>query len=216
MVDVLPGMEESNVYDALLPLSKAAATDAAFSRAYNNAAVTAALTSEVKLPWAICPSNADSNLGDGAGLSTYRCNGGVPTAADVAGAENGGLCFTKDTGFASYRDGTAKTIMVTENRVPVAWWKGDEMFNFANTAGATYSGGSWSGAPLVGETDNTTFTTPAVGTAFDYGTSSFHAGDVVAVMYADGHNGFVYPNINPQVFLSLCTRDGGETIPDDF
>ena len=215
-IECLPGMEENNVYDQLVPLSKAASTNAAWSRGYDNAAVTAALTSNVKLPWAICPSNADGSLGNGEGKSTYRCNAGVPTAANVAGAENGGLCFTKDSGFSSYRDGTAKTIMVTENKLPVDWWKGDEMFNFANTTGATYNGSTWTGSPLVGETASATFTTPAVGSAQDYGTSSFHAGDVVAVMYADGHNGFVYPNINPQVFLSLCTRNGGESIPDDY
>ena len=217
ITDILPGMEGGNVYNQLLPVSKANNTSAAFSRGYGNAAVTAALTSEVKLPWAVCPSNADPTLGDGTGKATYRVNGGVPSAANVAGEENGGLCFTKESGYSNYTDGTSKTIMMTESKGPVDWWKGDEGFNFANVAGATYNGSTWTGSPLVGvDPVEATFTTPAVGSAKDYGTASYHSGDVVAVMYADGHSGFVYPNINPQVFLSLCTRNGNETVSDDF
>ena len=221
VTDILPGMEESNVYDKLITngYSKAAAANAAFSIAYDagSAADLATYTSNVKLPWAICPSNANSALGDGTGKSCYRANAGVPQANNSLTTENGGLAFTGDSGFASYRDGTSKTIMATEVQAPVDWYKGEDAFNFATDKLATFSAGTWTYTDvLVGSTATATFTSPAVGAGKTYGTSSYHSGDVVAVMYADGHNGFVQPNINPQVFLSLCTKAGGETIPDDY
>lgn len=224
LVEMLPGMEGGNVFLKLVPLTKGTTgVAAAYSSGYkDDTAMSAAekqVTSEVKLPWGLCPSNADPDLGDGTGKATYRVNGGVPTAGNVAGAENGGLAFENESGFSAYTDGTSKTIMMTESKGSVDWFKGDQGFNFANILGATYnkSTNQWNGTPLVGvDPKSATFTTPQVGSAKDYGTASFHSGDVVAVMYADGHNGFVYPNINPQVFLSLSTRNGGETVQDDF
>ena len=210
LLEILPGMEGGNVFDGLLPLTKTGANNSAYTQGCNAGAVTGqtALTSEVKLPWAVCPSNADPTLGDGSGKSTYRVNGGVPTAALTAAGENGGLCFTRDSGFSSYTDGTSKTIMMSESKGPVDWWKGSECYNFANTDGGT--------GALVGKTGSATMTQPADAGAHDYGTASYHAGDVVAVMYADGHNGFVFPNISPQVFLALSTKNGGETLPSDY
>ena len=93
-MEILPGMEGGNVYDQLLPKTKGVnatgggPTDSAYSVTIGTgngnmtgiAAPTGAdLTSGVKLPWAVCPSNADANLGDGTGKATYRVNGGVPS-----------------------------------------------------------------------------------------------------------------------------------------
>jgi prepilin-type N-terminal cleavage/methylation domain-containing protein len=216
MCEILPGMEENNLYAALIGAgqSKANATDAAFSRSYGSVSGTST-TSDVRLPWALCPSNAESSLGTGAGKTTYQSNAGVANGAGTSN-ENGGLAFTKETGFSAYRDGTAKTIMVTEQRLPVDWWKGDQAFNFANVTGSTYSSGAWSTPTvLLGTTTSATFTQPNVASR-SYGAGSFHTGDLIGVMYADGHTGFVAPNINPTVYLSLCTAAGGEPISDDF
>jgi hypothetical protein len=152
-------------------------------------------------------------LGDGSGKATYRVNGGVPSTAGALASENGGLSFSKEDGFSSYSDGTSKTIMMSESKGPVDWWTGADCYNFASTTGCTYNGTAWTGTPLVGETTSATFTAPP-GSAHEYGTASYHSGDVVAVLYVDGHNGFVYPNISPQVFLSLSTKNGGETVGD--
>ena len=222
MMEILPGMEGGNVYDQLVPMTKANGTDAAYSAAIGAGAgwgtsspTGTQLTAEVKLPWAVCPSNADPSLGDGTGKATYRANGGVPSAANQLTQQNGGLSFSKEDGFSSYTDGTSKTIMMSESKGPVDWWTGADCYNFATVTGATYNGTSWTGNALVGETAQATFTQPP-GSAHDYGTASYHSGDVVAILYVDGHNGFVYPNISPQVFLSLSTKNGGETVPDDF
>ena len=216
MCEILPGMEENNLYAALIGAnqSKALATDAAFSRSYGSAAGTSC-TSDVRLPWALCPSNADPALGTGTGKTTYQVNAGVANGAGTSN-ENGGLAFTREQGFSSFRDGTAKTIMVTEQRLPVDWWKGDTAFNFANVGGSTWNGSSWSSATvLLGSTSSTAFTAPVVSSR-SYGAGSFHTGDLIGVMYADGHSGFVAPNINPSVYLSLSTAAGGEPVSDDF
>jgi prepilin-type N-terminal cleavage/methylation domain-containing protein len=219
--EILPGMEENNLYAALIGAgqTKTAGTDAAFSRTYASATGTSA-TRDVRLPWAVCPSNADSALGTGAGKACYRVNAGVPTSANAITVENGGLAFTTETGFSAYRDGTSKTIMVLEGRSPVDWWMGDSAFMAGNVGGATWNGTTWTAISgdlaVVGKEVDATFTSPAVGAARKHGGSSFHTGDLVGVLYADGHNGFVAPNVNPQVYLSLCTKSGGEPIPDEF
>jgi prepilin-type N-terminal cleavage/methylation domain-containing protein len=222
LMEILPGMEGGNVYDQLLPKTKLATNDTAYSGTITNTNMTggaaptgADLTSGVKLPWAVCPSNADANLGDGTGKATYRVNGGVPSTVGALTQENGGLSFSKEDGFSSYTDGTSKTIMMSESKGPVDWWTGTDCYNFASDKACTYNGTQWTGSALVGKTANLAFTNPP-GTAHDYGTASYHSGDVVAVLYVDGHNGFVYPNISPQVFLSLSTKNGGETVGDDF
>ena len=223
LLEILPGMEGGNIFDQLLPMTKSGAVNAAYSAAVGAGTGWAAgisggptgaeLTSEAKLPWAVCPSNADPNLGDGSGKATYRVNGGVPSTAGTLTSQNGGLSFSKEDGFSSYSDGTSKTIMMSESKGPVDWWTGKDCYNFASTTACTYNGTAWTGSPLVGETATATFSVPP-GSAHDYGTASYHSGDVVAVLYVDGHNGFVYPNISPQVFLSLSTKNGGETVGD--
>jgi prepilin-type N-terminal cleavage/methylation domain-containing protein len=232
LLEILPGMEGGNVYNQLLPMTKgvddtaggganavnaaysvAVGTGTGFANGIQNGPTGDELTAQVKLPWAVCPSNADPNLGDGSGKATYRVNGGVPSTAGALASENGGLSFSKEDGFSSYSDGTSKTIMMSESKGPVDWWTGADCYNFASTTGCTYNGTAWTGTPLVGETTSATFTAPP-GSAHEYGTASYHSGDVVAVLYVDGHNGFVYPNISPQVFLSLSTKNGGETVGD--
>jgi hypothetical protein len=231
LMEILPGMEGGNVFDQLLPMTKgvnatgggpnainaaysvAVGTGDGFSQGISGGPTGDELTAQVKLPWAVCPSNADPNLGDGSGKATYRVNGGVPSTAGALASENGGLSFSKEDGFSSYSDGTSKTIMMSESKGPVDWWTGADCYNFASTTGCTYNGTAWTGTPLVGETTSATFTAPP-GSAHEYGTASYHSGDVVAVLYVDGHNGFVYPNISPQVFLSLSTKNGGETVGD--
>lgn len=219
-VEILPGMEENNVYVNLLPLSKANTADSGFSRAPSLSLASAsgtANTSEVKLSWGVCPSNAASDLGDGKGKITYRGNGGVPSASGSLTAENG-LSYTTEDGFSQFRDGTSKTIMMTESRWPTNWWEGGRVVNYANTAGATWSGSSWTGAPLVGGTagSSTSMTAPPLGTNATWGAASYHTGDLVGVLFVDGHTAFVPANVDPQAWFSLHTKAGSEPIATDY
>jgi len=220
-VEILPGMEENNVYVNLLPIGKAESTHTAFSRPWTtstSAATYAANTSEVKLSWAICPSNASPDLNDGKGKITYRASGGVPVASGSLSLENGGMSFTKEDSFASYSDGTSKTIQISESRFPVDWWQGNNNVNFANTSGATWNGSAWTGVPLVGGTANNaaTFTSPSNMATNGWGAASFHAGDLVGVLFADGHTAFVPANVDPQAWFSLHTKGGNEPVSSDY
>jgi prepilin-type N-terminal cleavage/methylation domain-containing protein len=227
MTELLPGMEESTVYDQLTSgtNSHANATSPAFSLAPSLAATT--LTQNVFLKWAICPSNADSSLrnGKGDGQSTYRANGGVATANYTltdGTTSSGGLSFFREDGFSSFRDGTSKTIQVVESRLPVWWYGGGQMWNPANALAATLANNQWTVPSLIlrsGTAGNVTqWTAPPYGwsTGGSLGGGSFHSGDLVGVMFADGHTAFLAPSISPTTFLALSTKAGGESIPDDF
>jgi prepilin-type processing-associated H-X9-DG protein len=128
------------------------------------------------------------------------------------------MSFTKEDGFASYSDGTSKTIQISESRFPVDWWQGNDNVNFANVAGATYSGGVWTGIALVGGTTNTsgTFASPSNMATSRWGAQSFHTGDLVGVLFADGHTAFIPANVDPQAWFSLHTKNGNEPISSDY
>lgn len=227
VLQMLPGMEESNVFDQLVSgtVTRASATDAAFSRAPGTVAPPAALSTDVILKWGICPSNAATlRNGRGDGQILYRTNGGLtPTTAATlvdSGPAAGGLAFSTEVGFRDYRDGTSKTIQVVESRSPADWWKGGQTWTAASTSVLTQNASKqWTGGtPILysGTTGNVTaFTAPPAGGVV-HGGGSYHSGDLVGVMYADGHTGFVSPNVNPQVYFGLSTRNGQESIPDDF
>jgi len=222
-VEILPGMEENNVYVNLLPIGKANSAHTAFSRTTGSSAAAAgyaANTSLVKLSWGLCPSNADSGLGnDGTGKITYRASGGVCTSGSGnLTQENGGMSFTREDGFSSFTDGTSKTIQISESRFPVDWWRGNNNVNFANTAGAAWNGSTWTGSPLVGGTSNNSqaFTAPTNMPSATWGAQSYHTGDLVGVLSADGHTAFVPANVDPQAWFSLHTKGGGEPVSSDY
>ena len=232
VMQMLPGMEENNVFVNLIPLTRANATDAAFSRtpALTSGTTFDTNTQNVLLKWGICPSNASPELrnGRGDGQIAYRAQNGVNTVAATltdTGGGSGGLAFSREIAFRDFQDGTSKTIQVVENRQPVDWWLGGRTWTPAsNVALAQAADKSWTGGtPLLysGTGGNVTaFTAPPAVTwtsgTLQLGGGSYHTGDLVGVMYADGHTGFVSPNVNPQVYFALSTRAGGENVPDDF
>jgi prepilin-type N-terminal cleavage/methylation domain-containing protein/prepilin-type processing-associated H-X9-DG protein len=239
VLQLLPGMEESNVFDQLTTgvLTRPNVNSAAFSSPpilVQTGTDVQNLTQNVFLPWAICPSNgATLRQGRGNGQITYRSNGGLTSEAASQlrdeGRGAGGLSFSTQCGFRSYTDGTSKTIQIMESRFPVDWWKGGQTwtpgsqqllaFNQPGYPGQwSGPGGTTAGTPLIttGTSGGTqTFGTPPAGGA-THGAGSFHAGDLVGILFADGHTAFVSPNMNPQVYFALCTRAGGETVPEDF
>jgi prepilin-type N-terminal cleavage/methylation domain-containing protein len=232
VLQVLPGMEENNVYMNLVPLSRAASGNAAFSQtpatsASGSSSAWTANTENVLLKWGVCPSNANNGLrnGRGDGQILYRAAMGLCTGSSStlvsSGVGSGGLSFTQECGFRDYGDGTSKTLQVVECRQPVDWWKGGQTWTPASSAVLTQQADkSWAGgSPLLysGTAGNTTsWTAPPWNPAIQLGGGAYHAGDLVGVMYADGHTGFLAPNVNPQIYYALSTRAGGENVPDDF
>ena len=182
-------------------------------------------------------SNGDTSTGQT--VSTYKANAGVPTATGTA-ANNGGLSLVQKVGFKDFNtDGTSKTIQVAESverfdtTNPDAanrWAFGSEAWIVASTTGATYdrSTNTWSGATVTlgrggfdtAATDVTkrplmsSWTGPALPASkkLCFGPSSGHSGGLIAHLFADGHTEFINPDVNPQVYLSLSTRNGSEII----
>jgi prepilin-type N-terminal cleavage/methylation domain-containing protein len=238
VMQMLPGMEENNVFMNIVPLARTASGSAAFSIGPGSVTTSSTFTnntSGVLFKWGICPSNASTDLrsGRGDGQISYRASVGIATGSSTLQDSNqqagGGLSFPRELAFRDFRDGTSKTFQVIESRQPVDWWKGGMTWTPANNSAMTLSGGAWSGdSPLLysGNGGNVgAYSQPpsvAVGPSVltsgtvQWGGGAFHAGDLVGVMYADGHTGFVAPNVNPQVYFALSTRAGGENVPDDF
>ncbi len=205
-------------------------------------AATSGSAAFVPLNVAICPTfagNSDSDTGatrgTSFGISTYRANAGV-WASGSAAADNGGFSFPQRIGFGAYRDGTSKTIQVTESRESFRtspWsntsarnrWVSGELFvpisiasGVLSTTGAT--NGQWTtGTALIATgTQNgvsMNFTSPvSSGGALnlDFGPSSDHAGNQIAHLFADGHVEFIPGDINASTYMALGTRDQSDRI----
>jgi prepilin-type N-terminal cleavage/methylation domain-containing protein/prepilin-type processing-associated H-X9-DG protein len=256
LVMTLPMMEETNVYQQMVQLTKSgsAATAPAFARAAGGASTmytgTSIAPSQTVLKYAVCPSfsGATTNNNDtttGEAVSSYRANIGVPSASLSAVADNGGMSLTRKVGFKDFNsDGTSKTIQVgesaerwdsTNQNAANRWAYGQEMWMVASQ-GAVFNTSNNTWGPATGITTLGTYlgrggfnasdadasrqpaiatwTDPplATGKRFCFGPSSGHSGGLVSHLFADGHVEFINPDVNPQVYLSLSTRNGREPI----
>ena len=155
------------------------------------------------------------------GAATYRVNAGVPPTSGTWTQVNGGLTFVKPVGFKHFRDGTSKTIMVNESATSVIFTRGDLSYMTANTTGSTFSG-SWSpataylGDPMVSaRTKPSGLSNVKAGVSYD-GAHSEHTGGLFGSLFADGSTKFLSSSTDNSVFLSISTRNGGETVSSDF
>ena len=174
-------------------------------------------------------------------ITTYRANAGVPvTDLRMDNSDNGGMSLTRKIGFKDFNyDGTSKTFQLCESAerydasrnadAANRWAYGAEAWTIASTTGVTYSNNVWSAVTGVtvgrGGLDPTdsdakkqpvmpTWTSPALPASkkLCFGPSSTHSGGLVAHLFADGHVEFITPEVNPQVYLSMSTRNGREVI----
>ena len=147
------------------------------------------------------------------GQITYRANVGVPSSTGAM-TENGGLGGWSESGFAQYRDGTSKTIMLMENFAARPFHNGNKTWTIPHT-GVDYNAttATW-GTPPV-------FINRAAGNASfngndNLGGSSEHSGGLFGSAMVDGSTRFFSNTINSNTFLSLCTRAGAEPLGEDF
>jgi prepilin-type N-terminal cleavage/methylation domain-containing protein len=223
VVQILPYADENNLFTAL----RSASTGGNFnSAAFNSGSAPAAsATTEVRIPWAYCPTwtgngKNGSTINGGStsdkGNITYRANVGVPTTTggNWDGPTAGGLS-ANESGFAQYRDGTSKTILLLENWAAVPFHNGQHTWTYPiASSDYTASTDSWSNTTvLLG-----TATSVASGTAGTYprGASSEHTGGLFGSAMVDGSTRFWSATISPKTFLGLCTRANGEPLGDDF
>ena len=227
VVQILPYADENNLFTAL----KAGSNGGNFNNDSGMGTVADSNSTDVRIPWAYCPTwtgnakeGTDVNGGQTSdkGQITYRANVGVPqssggeldgTAALAAYA--GGL-GASETGFAKYRDGTSKTILLLENWAAVPFHNGANTWTWPvvwalNTAGtATWSQTTTAILPGNGNS----VATNALGT-YPRGASSEHTGGLFGSAMVDGSTRFFSNTINPATLFSLCTRAGGEPLGED-
>ena len=197
VVQILPGMEEGNVFRQL--------------NSGTGAFVTVAGATSQKLNFMNCPSFAGTS-NDASG--NYRALSGTGAAA------NGGWSFTTPTsgtkglGFGAFRDGTSKTVVVSESREDHAvneteWAKASIMFQGSTGATANdrismTTAGSLSNA--VGSVTG--------GPTLAWGPSSYHTGgSLIGHLFADGHIEFLNRDIGDVAYKALLTRAESDVVP---
>ncbi len=186
IVKILPYGEENNLYNAI--------------GGNGNYAVPTGTNATVEVDWLICPSFT----GTTAGASVYKANVGTSDEAGVPSGpfsgktltNNGGLGLNQDKGFASYRDGTSNTIMLSEENFSENYWEGhSNATTFGLATGSSQS-------PIPGVTSQSMPSSP-------------HAGGVSGYANADGSAGFMSSTISPATLRALCTANSADTIGDD-
>jgi len=171
VVKILPFAEENNLYTAIT----------------GSGSYVAPVTpnSTVEIDWAICPSFT----GTTAGKIVYRGQIGTTTTAN-----DGGMGISSDVGFAQYRDGTSKTIMLGETNFAADYWDGSQTYlTFVNTSSTV--------DPLPGTTGTTSYSSP-------------HTGGIFGVAMADGASKFLNTNISRSTLAALGTRNKSDTVGD--
>jgi prepilin-type N-terminal cleavage/methylation domain-containing protein len=168
------------------------------------------------------PAASSSAVADNGGLSLVRKVGFKDFNSD-------GTSKTIQVGESAERWDSTNTNAA--NR----WAYGQEMwmiasqgavFNFTNNSWGPATGitalGTYLGRGGFNASDPDASRQPAIaawtdpplptGKRFCFGPSSGHSGGLVAHLFADGHTEFINPDVNPQVYLSLSTRNGREPI----
>ncbi|MDA1039844.1 MAG: DUF1559 domain-containing protein [Planctomycetota bacterium] len=199
---ILPGMEESNLYNTLT-------AGANVKTGTHSLALTDNPGPATELKFANCPSFAGTT---NAACTNYFANAGI-WANSSTPSDNGGLSFTQELGFSSFRKGTSKTILVGESRQNQAASGG------AATRWATYE--AWmplsvNGATVTGTSNDLIDDTTAQSYTFTAGSipaltrqwapSSYHSGGLVGHLFADGHIEFVNSSESGTVYGNMAIR----------
>jgi len=222
VVQILPYADENNLFTAL----RSNSNGGNFNSTYG--APAASNSTDVKIPWAYCPtwtgngkegSTANGGSTSDKGQITYRANVGVPSGAGAFQEDGraGGLSGWSETGFAQYRDGTSKTILLMENWAAQPFHNGRQTWTVPGP-GSDYTSGAWTSTTVwVNKAGaNTTITGGSNYSNLGLGGSSEHTGGLFGSAMVDGSTRFWSATINPSTLLSLCTRANGEPLGDDF
>ncbi len=127
--------------------------------------------------------------------ATYRCpsdaanSGNLTDYVAIAGPET---LWQPNHGttFKEIKDGTSNTIAVIEAANAGIHWMEPRDLSFAEVS-------------------------KGINAKQDPGISSMHPGCAIA-LFADGHTQTIQENISQQLLQALCTKAGGEKVPDDF
>lgn len=227
-VQILPFAEETNLFNRF-PLKQglwSSSPDANWPTVRDNIRDTQVIS------WAKCPSWTGSDTRIAAaelpfmqsmkGRTTYRTNIGFAdptTGYGDSSSTSGALAFTKRNGFSSFRDGTSKTIILNETIYAPLFFEGAKTWTVA-IASSALSGGVYD--PKTPDLGNMATVDPPAGTGANLpsrtysGAGSEHTGKLFGVLMADGSTRFLTYTIDGHLYLSLCTKAGGETVNSDF
>jgi prepilin-type N-terminal cleavage/methylation domain-containing protein len=195
VVQILPGMEEGNIFKDLRS---------------GTGAFVATNSGSAKLGFMNCPSFAGSSA-DQSGH--YRALSGTGASG------NGGWAFTTPTsgtkglGFSAFRDGTSKTLVVAESREDHAaneteWAKASIMFQ-----GSTTAANDRISLTTAGTLSNAAGTVTG-GPSLQWGPSSYHTGgSLIGHLFADGHVEFLNRDIPAAAYQALLTRAESDVVP---
>jgi prepilin-type N-terminal cleavage/methylation domain-containing protein len=221
VVQILPYADENNLFTAL----RSNSTGGNFNSAY--AAPANSNSADVKIPWAYCPtwtgngkegSTANGGSTSDKGQITYRANVGVPNSSGAFQEDGraGGLSGWSETGFAQYRDGTSKTILLTESWAAQPFHLGRRTWTVPS-GGHDYTSGAWASPSVwVNKAGANTSVASNTYSNLGLGGSSEHTGGLFGSAMVDGSTRFWSATINPATFLSLSTRANSEPLGDDF
>ena len=226
IVPILSGMEEANTLSLFTCVNQ---TNTLQSGSQTHTG-TAGSPTIIPLKFAVCPTysgETTSASGTGEAISCYRANAGVWTSTSMGSTDNGGMSFTKNIGFKGFSDGTGKTIVVHESREGIRpsvtyssgtspnRWAYGELWSPASVSCGTFGSGTWSGSATIG-TGSTAAPQPVYTPTLTlfFGPTSDHAGNVVGHLFVDGHVEYLSYDIDPSIYLSLSTRNGGDKVGD--
>jgi len=196
VVQILPGMEEGNIFRGLNS---------------GTGAYVVTASGSAKLGFMNCPSFAGTSA-DQSGH--YRALSGTGATG------NGGWSFatptsgTKGLGFSAFRDGTSKTLVVSESREDntasnTEWARASLMFQGSSAVGNDRISRTGT-ASLANAITSPAFTGPTTA----WGPSSYHTGgSLVGHLFADGHVEFLNRDIAATAYDALLTRANSDVVP---
>ena len=245
LVQVLPYLEAAPMYDVIMEKSD----NLVLSANRRSISLGGSHVAESDLEGTICPSfpNEDTAMGRfrplrNVKITNYLClpsattSGSKQQVADV-NPQSGGMIVTqgaspKGLKMADCRDGSSKTIMVTESRAAcyASWYFGSGAStpaispDLANDARFLRNRGADGFPGFDASVASLNYGRPCDAPRDDprplfwerqkrdYGPSSAHAGGVVMQLYTDGHVEAMSDSISATNYARLVTRAGGEPV----
>ncbi|MFM7137243.1 MAG: DUF1559 domain-containing protein [Planctomycetota bacterium] len=173
----------------------------------------------------------------GLGITCYKAMAGVGypspgTITAVAGpgdipsvASKGPIQFSPDqpnvvSGAGSPQsavaDGMSKTVMIAESKENqnAAWIDGNTAWVVAVRPGGTptFANGTWAlGSAVVGLNAPPLYMTGFKGGNWAFGNSSDHQGGIVLHAFGDTHVSQITADVDPAVYMAICSRNSGES-----
>ncbi len=144
-------------------------------------------------------------------IPNLASRGPIQFAPDQTGVVSGA-----GTPQAAVADGMSKTVMIAESKENslASWIDGNTAWVVAVKPGATptQTNGVWAlGSALIGLNTPAPYMTGFKGSTWGFGNSSDHQGGIVMHGFGDTHVSQVTADMDPVIYMAICSRQGGES-----